>query len=163
MHICYIYSTIPRKTLPFLEYYKTSQTGKFRNRSQSSGQGWMLYILHAEVFHPSTVRMFSPRQTLAAGLFFLVFSQLISPAAGIFFGIDFKTISLLIWIRGSCANVPRVVGACTKSKDFIVVKIDMLPWIELRSFVEHQNSHFVFFNNLLRRRHSLWFSFYRPG
>ena len=95
MHLCYIYSTIPRKTLPFLEYYKTSQTGKFRNRSQSSGQGWMLYILCAKVFYPSTVTMFSPRETLAAGFCILVFSQLIISTAGnfCFFSTALKTIS----------------------------------------------------------------------
>ena len=40
--------------------------------------------LHAKVFHSSTVTMFSPRETLAAGLFILVFSQLISSTAGNF-------------------------------------------------------------------------------
>ena len=69
--------------------YKTSQTGKFRNRSRWLTRYFML--LHAKALCPSTVTMCSPRETLAAGLFILVFSQEISSTAGNFFNADFKT------------------------------------------------------------------------
>ena len=42
---------------------------------------------------------------------------------------------------------------CRKSKDSIVVKIDMLPWIATWEFGRTSNSHFAFFNDL--RRHGL--------
>lgn len=67
--------------------------------NQAAKAEWFTrHYIHLDIaaFCLSTVKMFSPRTTLAAGLVILVFSQLISSTAGNFiFSADFKTISKL--------------------------------------------------------------------
>ena len=88
MHVCYIYSTIPRKK-HFLSKNTTKpakpeNSGIVVNQAAKAELFTRHYMpLHVIAFSISTVKMFSPIETLAAaGLFIVVFSQLISSTAG---------------------------------------------------------------------------------
>lgn len=89
MHACYIYSTIPRKknflSKNTIKPVKPENSGIGVIQAAKAERFTRHYVhLHAYVFCLSTVAMFSPRMTLAAGLFILSFSQLILSTAGNF-------------------------------------------------------------------------------